>query len=107
MNHARVRPALKKGKARKHKSRQGRPEENYPETISFPEHDAPVVVLREANTLQRAQGSCATLKCLLREEGNNCCAEAACPAKQLHSRCDFGEVLVYLATFKTPDDQSL
>lgn len=56
-----------------------------------------VVGLMEANTLQTAQSSCATLKCFLR---NNCCTEAVCPAEQLHSRCDLGEVLIWLGTFQ-------
>ena len=41
MNRARVRVVLKKGQARTHKSRQWRPQENYPETVSFLEHHAP------------------------------------------------------------------
>lgn len=101
MNHTGVRAVLKKEQARTYKSRQGRPQGNYPETVLLLQHRAcsRVVVLMEANTLRTARSSCATLKCLLWEKGYNCCAEAVHPAKQLHSRCDFGEVQGCLATF--------
>lgn len=82
-----------------HKPRQGRPQANYPEMASF---WSTVLQSRGPGGGQHpaaAQSNCTALKRLRGAKGNNCCAEATCPAEQLHPRCDPGEAVGCLANF--------